>query len=227
MRIGGGHTRASVAAAIEATALGPGTSADDVRHLCAAALVHAVRGVVVPPEHVRVAVGEVAGSGLEVVTVAAFPAGTAPTAAKVGEVEAAAGAGADEVDVVADHPTLAAGGDAAVGEDLQAVVGAGHAAGLAVKVILETGALPPELVTRGSQLCVEAGADWVKTSTGFGPRGATVGDVRRIRAAVGDRAGVKAAGGIRTWDDAVALLDAGADAVGASSFVAILEGAPR
>jgi deoxyribose-phosphate aldolase len=116
---------------------------------------------------------------------------------------------------------------ARIAADIRQVVEVAHRSDVEVKIILETGALDPELVERASRMCVEAGADWVKTSTGQGPRGATVEDVERIRAAIGDRARVKAAGGIRSWDDAVALLDAGADALGLSAFVAVLEGGGR
>ncbi|MDP8929062.1 MAG: deoxyribose-phosphate aldolase [Actinomycetota bacterium] len=221
------HTRASVAARIEATLLAPQATVMDVRDLCAAALAHGVRGVCVAPVHVPVAVAEVAGSGLEVVTVAGFPFGYDATAAKLAAVQAAAASGAHEVDVVMAYGRLLDGEEHEVAGELATLVSAAHTAGLAVKVILESGHLTPELAERGCALAVAAGAEWVKTSTGFGPRGATVDDVRRLREAAGQRARVKAAGGIRTWDDAVALLEAGADALGTSAFVAVLEGAPR
>lgn len=221
------YTRTTVAAAIEATALGPDTSTDDVRHLCAAALVHGVRGVCVPRQHVGVALSEVAGSGLEVVTVAGFPTGDDVTAAKVAQIDEAAAAGAHEVDVVIPYRRLGVSDEDGVREELETVVAAAHERQLAVKLIVETGALDPDRVVRAAELAVAAGADWVKTSTGFGPRGATAEDVVRLRDTVGGRARVKAAGGIRTWDDAVTLLEAGADALGCSRFVAVLDGAPR
>lgn len=221
------HNRASVAQKIEATLLSPLTTAVDVRDLCAAALTHSVRGVCVPPVHVAVAAAELAGSGLEIVTVAGFPFGYDETAAKLAALQAAATAGAHEVDVVMAYGRLLDGEEQVVAAEFATLVSAAHAAGLVVKVILECGHLTPELVERACSLAVAAGAAWVKTSTGFGPRGATVADTRRLRAAVGKRARVKAAGGIRTWEEAVALLDAGADALGTSTFVAVLEGAPR
>jgi deoxyribose-phosphate aldolase len=220
-------TRQDVAATIEATALAPGTSAVDVGHLCAAGLVHGVRAVCVPLEHVPVAVSEVAGSGVIVVTVAGFPGGDDPTKEKVVAIDVAAETGADEVDVVLDHRAIAAGRIDDAAADIRSVVESAHASELAVKIILETGALTVSQVEEACRICVGAGADWVKTSTGFGPRGASVDDVRRMRSIVGDRARVKAAGGIRTWQDAVALLDAGADAIGCSAFVEILERAPH
>lgn len=219
--------RLDVAGAIEATVLGADVTETDVRHTCAAALINQVRGVCVPLEHVRVANAELGGSGMEIVTVAGFPGGDDPTAAKVAEIEAAAEEGAYEVDVVMPYRRLAAGDVGSVRADLASVVRSAHAGDLAVKIILETGALGPEQVDLACELCIEAGADWVKTCTGFGPRGATTDDVRRMRAAVGDRAKVKAAGGIGTWEDAVAMLEAGADAIGCSAFLAILDGAPR
>ncbi len=221
------NTRAAVAGRIEATLLAPQATRMDVRDLCAAALAHGVRGVCVAPVHVPDAVAELAGSGLEVVTVAGFPFGYDATGAKLAAIQAAASTGAHEVDVVMAYGRLLDGEEHEVAAELSTLVSAAHTADLHVKVILETGHLSPALVERGCALAVAAGADWVKTSTGFGPRGATVDDVRRLRDAAGERARVKAAGGIRTWDDALALLDAGADALGTSAFVAVLEGAPR
>lgn len=219
--------RLDVAAAIEATILGADVTETDVRHVCAAALMNQVRGVCVPLEHVRVANAELGGSGLAIVTVAGFPGGDDPTAAKLAEIEAAAEDGAYEVDVVIAHRRLVAGDVDAVRADLASVVQAAHGRDLDVKIILETGALDPGLIDLACELCVDAGADWVKTSTGFGPRGASTEDVRRMRAAVGEHARIKAAGGIGTWDDAVAMLAAGADAIGCSAFLAVLDGAPR
>lgn len=220
-------TRTEVAAAIEATILGPDVTETDVRHVCAAALVNQVRGACVPLAHVRVANAELGGSGLEVVTVAGFPSGDDPTAGKVEQIRAAAADGAYEIDVVLAYRQLLAGDVGAVEADLAAVVQAAHAEDLGIKIILETGALDPERIDLACELAVRAGADWVKTCTGYGPRGATTDDVRRMRTAVGDRARVKAAGGIATWEDAVAMLEAGADALGCSRFLDILDRAPR
>ncbi|HWB70668.1 MAG TPA: deoxyribose-phosphate aldolase [Egibacteraceae bacterium] len=217
-------TVAQVAARLEATLLRPEATAADVARLCATALQRAVRGVCVAPVYVAAAAQLVAGSGLRTVTVAGFPSGATVTAAKVAEVRAAAQAGADEVDCVAPYGRLLGGEEAAVAADLEAVVGAAHAVGLAAKVIVEAAALPPALLRRACHLAVDAGADWVKSSTGFGPGGATVAGVRAMRAAVGDRARVKAAGGIRGWSDAVALLEAGADSLGCSAVEQLLAG---
>lgn len=212
----------AVAGRIEATLLAPQATADEVRALCAGAAARGVRGVCVSSCYVTVAREAVRGTDLRVVTVAGFPTGAALTAAKATEVAAAAGAGADEVDVVCAFGRLRGGDEAAVRADLAAVAVAAAAAGVVLKVILETGWLSDAQVEALCRWSVDAGAGWVKTSTGFGPRGASVPDVARMRAVVGDAARVKAAGGIRSWDQAVALLDAGADALGCSSPEAVL-----
>lgn len=213
---------ATVAGRIEATLLAPQAGPGEVRTLCADAVARAVRGVCVASQYVALARDAVAGSPLRVVTVAGFPTGASLAAVKVAEVRAAADAGADEVDVVCGFGLLRGGDHAAARADLTAAAAAAHACGVACKIILETGWLSGAEIDTVCGWAVEAGAGWVKTSTGFGPRGASVEDVARMRAAVGDAARVKAAGGIRSWDQAVALLDAGADALGCSSPSAVL-----
>ncbi len=220
------RTRREIAATLEATALAPDTSADDVRRLCAVAVREGTRAVCVPLEHVRLAREELDGAGPMVVTVAGFPRGDDPPSRKVAEVGRAAEHGADEVDVVLAHHRLAAGDHEAATVDVVATVDAAHGAGLAVKIILETGALGPGLLRVACGLAVDAGADWVKTCTGFGPRGATVADVMLMRSAVGERVRIKAAGGIRDRAQAVALLDAGADTLGCSAVAAVLDDGP-
>jgi deoxyribose-phosphate aldolase len=219
-------TPQDVAATVDLTLLHPEATAAQARALSRDAVRQATRGVCVSPVYVPLAVAEVAGSAVSVVTVAGFPGGASLTAGKVAELRAAAEGGARDVDAVLAYGRLLGGEDAAVGRDVEALAVAARDAGVTLKVILETGHLSPELVDRACRLCVDAGVGWVKTSTGFGPRGASVDDVRRMRAAVGGHAHVKAAGGIRTWDAAAALLDAGADALGCSSLTAVLDGAP-
>jgi deoxyribose-phosphate aldolase len=219
--------RVDIATTIEATHLGGGVTQDQVRELCGVAVRLGVRAVCVPLDHVSAAAGELAGRGVLVVTVAGFPGGDPPTERKVAEVERAARDGADEVDVVIDHRRFAVGDVDGARRDLTTVTDRAHGLGMGVKAILETGALETgapggDRIAGACELALAAGADWVKTSTGFGPRGATVDDVHRMRAVVGDRARVKAAGGIRTRADALVLLDAGADALGTSSFQEIL-----
>lgn len=219
-------TPEDVAATVDLTLLQPQATAAQARALCRDAVRLATRGVCVSPVYVPVAVAEVAGSPVSVVTVAGFPGGTSLTAGKVAELRAAAEAGARDVDAVLAYGRLLGGEDSAAGRDVEALAAAARDAGVTLKVILETGYLSPQLVDRACRLCVDAGVGWVKTCTGFGPRGASVDDVRRMRAAVAGHAHVKAAGGIRTWDAAAALLDAGADALGCSSLTAVLDDAP-
>lgn len=213
---------AAVAGRIEATLLAPQATGDEVRALCAAAVAEAVRGVCVASQYVALARDAVAGSPLRVITVAGFPTGASLSAAKVAEISAAADAGADEVDVVCGFGLVRGGDHTAARADLSAVATAAHERGVACKIILETGWLSGAQIDAVCGWAVDAGAGWVKTSTGFGPRGASVEDVARMRAAVAGAARVKAAGGIRSWDQAVALLDAGADALGCSSPSVVL-----
>jgi deoxyribose-phosphate aldolase len=162
-----------------------------------------------------------AGAPVKVVAVADFPRGEGTTAARRVEVLEAAQAGADELDLVAPLPALLAGRYEAVLDDLRALV---RAVSIPVKVILETGKLDRDRMVAAAALAASAGAAYVKTSTGFEGRGATVEDVALLRSVVGDAMGVKASGGIRTASDALALVRAGADRLGSSSSVAIVTG---
>ena len=160
------------------------------------------------------------GSTTRVCSVAAFPLGYAPTEAKADEATHLVTLGAVEVDMVINIAALLEGESAFVHHDIEAVVNAvAHASdGKAiVKVILETGYLQTADIERGCHLAVQAGAHFVKTSTGFGPRGASVEDVRTMRAAVGPDIGVKAAGGIRDLACALAMIEAGATRLGTSA----------
>lgn len=165
------------------------------------------------------------GSATKVCSVAGFPLGYALTATKAEEASQLVRAGCDEVDMVVHIGALLAGEDDYVREDIVAVVAAVDEAGKGeaiVKVILETGHLDDAAIERGCRLAVDAGAAFVKTSTGFGPRGASVDDVRLMRATVGPDIGVKAAGGIRDLATALAMLEAGATRLGTSAGAEIL-----
>ena len=164
-------------------------------------------------------------SPTRICSVAAFPFGYASTLAKADEGARLVELGCSEVDMVINFAALLEGEDGFVQHDIEAVVEAVRQAsgGAAiVKVILETGYLQPSDIKRACALAVSAGADYVKTSTGFGPRGASLEDVRTMRAAVGPDFGVKAAGGIRDLSSALAMLEAGADRIGTSAGGAIL-----
>ena len=181
---------------------------------------HGFASLCVSPFLVPVATQRLAGTRTAVCSVASFPLGYANTESKAEEATHLVQLGCMEVDMVANFAALLEGENAFVRDDIEAVVDSVREAskGLAiVKVILETGHLSEEQIARGCSLAVEAGADFVKTSTGFGPRGASVRDVEIMRATVGPDIGVKAAGGIRDLDTALAMLEAGATRLGTSA----------
>lgn len=177
----------------------------------------------VQPWAIRAAVEALRGSAARVVAVLSFPHGCDATAVKAEAARAAAAAGAAELDMVMNVGLLKSGEAGRVQEDIAAVV---RASRLPVKVILETCLLTREEKVLACRLAQEAGAAFVKTSTGFGSAGATVEDVRLLRETVGPALGVKAAGGIRTLQDALAMLEAGASRLGTSASAAILGALP-
>ena len=174
---------------------------------------------------VPLAASQLSGSDVKVCTVVGFPLGATSTEAKVAETEAALRAGAQEIDMVQNIGALRGDDDRAVEEEIALVAAASHRAGAIVKVILETALLNDDQKIAACKLAQMAGADFVKTSTGFGASGATVHDVELMRGAVGPSMGVKASGGIRTLDDLLKMLAAGATRVGASAGVKIVEAA--
>jgi len=175
----------------------------------------------VQPCWVKLAAGALAGTTARTVSVVGFPHGCDRSQAKAHAARLAAADGAGEIDMVLAFGALKSGDDAYAAADVAAVVRA--VPGVPVKVILEASALSDDEKRRACRIAVEAGASFVKTSTGFHPSGgATVADVRLLRATVGPDIGVKASGGIRTLDDAKAMLDAGANRLGISASVAIL-----
>jgi deoxyribose-phosphate aldolase len=184
---------------------------------------HGFKAVCVYPGQIAMVVCHLAGSSVLPVAVVGFPSGLESTAEKVREALDALHAGARELDMVINPLALQARDYRAVLQDIGAVVAA--AAPFPVKVILETAALSEDQKLAGCVLAKAAGAAFVKTSTGFGPGGATVHDVALLREAVGPEMGVKASGGVRTYDQAMNMLRAGADRIGSSSSVAILSGA--
>lgn len=214
---------ATLASCIEHTLLSSTARADAIERLCEEAATEGFVGVCVHPVHVPRCVARLSATSCSVITVVGFPLGLSTSASKAFETAEAVAQGAREIDMVLRVDALQQGDEATVVADVRAVVAA--AAGCAVKVILETGFLSAEEIGRACNLCVDAGARFVKTSTGFGPRGASVEDVRLMRAAVGHAVGIKASGGIRTREQAMALLAAGANRLGTSSGVAIVRGA--
>ena len=212
----------SLAGMIDHTILKANATREQVERLCDEAVEHGFASVCVNSCWVALAAERLAATPIKVCTVIGFPLGAMSTAGKAAEATCAVADGADELDMVINVGWLLAGGDAAVRDDIAAVVSA--ARGRCVKVILETCLLTDEQIVRACELSVEAGATFVKTSTGFSTGGATVGDVALMRKAVGDRCRVKASGGIHNAAEAQAMVDAGADRIGTSSGIAIVSG---
>jgi deoxyribose-phosphate aldolase len=207
-------------ARIDHTILRPDATRRDVLRLCEEAVQAGFTVVFVPPCYAADAVAALAGRGVGVGVPIGFPHGMHTTETKVQEALEAAGQGATVLDMVLNVSRLKSGEAAAAQDDIAAVVEA--TPGLEHKVIIETGYLSREEKILACRLAVAAGADYVKTSTGFGPGGATVEDVRLMVEAVAGKAKVKASGGIRTLDAAAALLAAGADRLGTSAGMAIV-----
>jgi deoxyribose-phosphate aldolase len=207
---------------LDHTLLSPDATGDDLARLCQEARDHGFAAVCVRAGHVAEARRRLGGTAVRVAAVVDFPRGEGSTAARVAEAAALVSLGAGELDLVVALPHLLAGRWEAVLDDLRAVV---EAAGVPVKVILETAALTRDQIVAGAAVARAAGAACVKTSTGYGPGGATVEAVALLRAVVGDALGVKASGGIRSAVQAIAMVRAGATRIGASASVAIVRGA--
>jgi deoxyribose-phosphate aldolase len=195
--------------------------------LCGEAKQYSFASVCVNPYWVPLVASELAGTAVKVCTVIGFPLGATLARAKIAEAAAALGLGAQEIDMVLNIGELRAGNLEAVEADIRAVVNAAHAAKAIVKVILETALLTPEQKVAACMTAKVAGADFVKTSTGFGPGGATAADVALMRETVGPEMGVKASGGIRTLEDLNKMVAAGANRIGASASVAIVQSAGK
>ena len=213
----------TIAALIDHTLLRPEATQEDIIKLCREAREYKFASVCVNPFWVPLAATELAGSPVKVCTVIGFPLGATSTEAKAAETQAALRAGAHEIDMVQNIGALRSGDYDSVQADIAAVVDVAHRSGAIVKVILETALLDDDQKVIACQLAKKAGADFVKTSTGFGPSGATTHDVELMRRTVGPEMGVKASGGIRTLDDLKKMIAAGATRIGASSSVKIVE----
>jgi len=208
---------------IDHTLLKPEATLAMIDRLCAEAREYQFASVCVNPFWIKRCAEQLAGTQVKVCTVIGFPLGATSTAAKAAEARDAVANGAQELDMVLNIGALKSGDLESVKADIAAVKQA--SGGALVKVILETGLLTEEEKVAACRLGVEAGADFVKTSTGFGPGGATVEDVALMRRIVGDKLGVKASGGVRDRETALAMVKAGATRIGTSSGVAIVTGA--
>ena len=219
-------TKAELARLIDHTVLGPKTSRAAVERVCTEAIEHGFCSVCIPPGYTALAKSLLRNTGVRVCTTIGFPHGQHKREVKAFEAKLAVAEGADEVDMVADIAALKEGDRSRVLADIRAVREAAPRP-VVLKVILECSLLSDDEKVLGARLAQEAGANFVKTSTGFSTGGATVEDVALLRQAVGKALGVKASGGIRDWGTALRMIEAGASRIGASKSVQILAGAPE
>lgn len=215
-------TQSQLAKYMDHTLLKADATLDGIDRVVAEAKQFGCASVCVNPFWVPYVARLLDGSGVVTCTVVGFPLGASSTASKVFETTDAIANGADEIDMVINIGELKAGHAELVREDIRAVAEATHAGGKLLKVIIECCLLTDDEKRLACLLCAEAGADFVKTSTGFSTGGATVADVALMRECVGPDFGVKAAGGIRTLADAYAMIEAGASRLGVSAAASIL-----
>jgi len=216
-------TYEDVAKTIDHSLLRPELDDQFITDGCRLAGEYQVASVCCRPADVPRAVELLAGTGVAVGTVIGFPHGGTTTEVKVFEAEQALRAGATELDMVINIGALRSSRDAYVRDEIAAVVAPAHAAGAIVKVILENAYLDDDQKVRACRLAEAAGADFVKTSTGFAPTGATHEDLALMRRSVSPRVGVKAAGGVRTLDGLLAVIELGVTRIGATQTAAILD----
>lgn len=212
----------SLASVIDHTLLKPDATREQVENLCDEALRYRFACAMVNPMWVPTAVSVLSGTGVPVGVVIGFPLGASLGSTLRHEAAALTRLGARELDMVIPIGQLKSGNHAAVQQTIHAAASAAHHHGAILKVILETCLLTVEEKLRGAEIAIQAGADFLKTSTGFSSGGATSADVALLRGVAGGRCGVKASGGIRTLADARAMLEAGASRIGASASVAIV-----
>ena len=209
---------------IDHTNLKPAATADDIRALCADARKWDFASVCVNPAYIPLAKECLAGSDVKVCTVIGFPLGQNTTNVKIAETRQAFADGCDEFDMVINVGKLKDGETAYVQEEIAAVVHAAY--GKTVKVIIETGLLTDEEKALATRLACAGGAHFVKTCTGVSVGAATVADIRLMKANITEGVKLKASAGIRCYEDAMALIEAGADRLGTSAGVAIVTGGP-
>lgn len=213
-----------IASLIDHTLLKPDATADQIAQLCYEARKFKFASVCVNPTHVKLCAELLQGTQVKVCTVIGFPLGASSPEVKAFEAQTAIKDGATEIDMVLNIGALKAGDLTLAAQDIHEVVRVGRAAGVIVKVIIETSLLNDEEKITSCLLAKEAGADFVKTSTGFSGGGATVDDVNLMRRVVGPDMGVKASGGVRDFEDAQNMVKAGATRLGASAGVKIVQG---
>lgn len=216
-------TDGSLAHMIDHTLLKPDATQDEIAQLCYEAKKHGFASVCVNPAYVKLCAQLLKGSDIPVCTVVGFPLGATPTEVKGFEAQQAIREGAAEVDMVVNVGALKSRDYELVERDIASVARACRAGGAILKVIIEAALLTDEEKVVACQLAKVAGADFVKTSTGFGPGGATPEDVALMRRVVGPTMGVKAAGGIRTFEAVQKMIAAGATRIGASASIRIMQ----
>lgn len=218
-----GYTLEQVAKTIDHSILKPDFTDGDVRAGAELSLKYNTASYCIRPMDVASAAEILAGSDVHVCTVIGFPHGSSTTAVKAFETADAIQNGAVEIDMVINVSALLSGDYDYVEQDIRAVVDVAHAAGASVKVIFETAFLDDELIVKACELTEAAGADYVKTSTGFASEGATLHNVQLMKATVGDRLKVKSSGGVRTLDQLIDYMDAGVTRSGCSATQQVLE----
>ncbi|GAA4348705.1 deoxyribose-phosphate aldolase [Hymenobacter saemangeumensis] len=212
----------SLATRIDHTLLRPDATEAHIVQLCEEARAHGFATVCVPPCYVALATEKLADSGVGICTVVGFPLGYASSTIKFKEAEAALYDGATELDMVINISALKSGKADAVQAEILDLADLCHVHQAQLKVIIETALLSSEEIVLACQLCVAGEADFVKTSTGFASRGASIEDVRLMRQHLPETVRIKAAGGIRTREAALALVEAGADRIGSSNSMALI-----
>jgi deoxyribose-phosphate aldolase len=213
----------NLAATLDHTLLRPDCTEAQIAQLCQEARTHGFASACVPPCYVPLAARELSGSGVAVCTVIGFPLGYNNPRVKFKEAEIALGEGATELDVVLNISALKSGQYDAVRAEIEDLADLADVHDALLKVIIETALLTEEEIETAARLCAEAGAHFVKTSTGFASRGASVADIELLRRVLPASIRIKASGGIRTREQALALLAAGADRLGTSNSLAILQ----
>jgi deoxyribose-phosphate aldolase len=212
----------TLASRLDHTLLRPDATADQITQLCREAATHGFATVCVPPCYVALAVQQLAGTSVGVCTVIGFPLGYADSRVKFKEAEVALYDGATELDMVLNVSALKSGQAEQAEQEIEDIADLVHVHDALLKVIIETALLTEAEIVQAAQMCVEAGADFVKTSTGFASRGASVEDIVLLRSTLPAAVRIKASGGIRTREAALAMVAAGADRIGSSNSVALL-----
>ena len=209
---------------LDHSVLRPDSTEEDVKNGCKLAVDLGLAAVVVNPTHVPIAATSLKGSRVKTCSVVSFPFGLSTKEVKLAETRNVLALGAEEIDMVMNFSALRSGQESYVLAEIKGVMEMAktYPKKITVKLILETCYLNENEKKKACLLAVEGGVDFVKTSTGFGPTGATVNDVHLMRQTVGSRVGVKAAGGIRTMGQALGMVEAGADRIGTSSSLSIL-----